>query len=307
VWDHGKEQVKDYHELYKMPDFGMSAREADAVLANVLGFTEESVLASRRAGAQEPRTAALAEGRRLMTRYNCQGCHLIEGHGQAIRSAISDPGLLPPNLAAEGARVQSDWLFDFLHDPGRVRLRPWLSVRMPTFAFSDQQANTLVGYFAAHDRAEPFASPAPAGDPQSVAAGGVVFSMLQCAKCHPAGPQAEAGASTAELAPSLLLARSRLRHGWVPSWILDPQSWVPGTRMPANFQRLPSGEYQGPPFAQALQAPMFSSQRAALLRQFGSEEAMIAFLGDPEKVTTALRDYVWTLDRGERGRAAAAP
>ena len=306
VWDHGKEEVKDYHELYKMPDFGMTEREANAVLANVLGFTKESVIANRRAGAQDPSTAALADGRRLITRYNCQGCHLVEGHGQAIKTAIADPGLLPPNLAAEGARVQSDWLFDFLHDPSRVRLRPWLSVRMPTFGFTDAQANTLVEYFAAQDRADAFLSAAPAGDPKNVAVGRAVFSMLQCAKCHPAGPQAEAGTSTAELAPSLLLARERLRHGWVPTWIKDPQSFIPGTRMPANFQRLPSGEYQGPPFAQALQAPMFQAQRAALMREFGSEEEMTGFLADPDKVTAALRDYIWTLS-AERGRVETAP
>ena len=78
VWDKDKETVKDYNELLKMPNFGMSEREAEAIASNVLGFTKESVAASKRAG-NDARTAALAEGRKLITRYNCQGCHLDRG------------------------------------------------------------------------------------------------------------------------------------------------------------------------------------------------------------------------------------
>lgn len=305
VWDHGKELVKDYGELYKMPNFGMSEREANAVLTDVLGFTKESVVSARRA-AQRPSDAQLADGRRLVTRYNCQGCHLIEGEGHAIKTSITDPGLLPPNLAAEGSRVQSGWLFSFLHDPSRVRLRPWLTVRMPTFGFTDEQLNTLVAYFAARDRTEPFLSEPASGSSRDVAVGQVVFGMLQCAKCHPAGAEAakSAGGSAGDLAPSLLLAHDRLRHDWVPLWIRDPQSFIPGTRMPSFFPSDGKGHYQSPLSAQTLASPAFTAQRSALLQQFADEAEMDAFLRDPDKVTQALRDYVWTLSSP---RPATAP
>jgi mono/diheme cytochrome c family protein len=306
VWDEGKELVKDYGELYKMPNFGMSEREANAVLTNVLGFTKESVVTARRA-AQRPSDAQLAEGRKLVTRFNCQGCHLIEGEGQAIKTSITDPGLLPPNLAAEGSRVQSGWLFAFLHDPSRVRLRPWLTARMPTFGFTDEQLNTLVAYFAARDRTEPFLSEPQQGAAREVAVGQVVFGMLQCAKCHPAGAEAakSAGGSAGDLAPSLLLARDRLRHDWVPLWIRDPQSFIPGTRMPSFFPSDGKGHYQSPLSAQTLTSPAFTAQRSALLAQFADEAEMDAYLRDPDKVTQALRDYVWSL--GAPTRPATAP
>ncbi len=305
VWDRGKEQVKDYGELYKMPNFGLSEREANAVLANVLGFTKESVVTARRA-AQTPADAQLAGGRRLVTRFNCQGCHLIEGEGQAIKTSITDPGLLPPNLAAEGSRVQSGWLFAFLHDPARVRLRPWLTARMPTFGFTDDQLNTLVAYFAARDRAEPFRSEPAAAASREVAVGEVVFGMLQCAKCHPAGADAAkaAGGSAGDLAPSLLLAHDRLRHDWVPLWIRDPQSFIPGTRMPSFFPADGKGHYQSPLSAQTLAAPVFAAQRSALLAQFASEAEMDSYLRDSDKVTEALRDYIWSLSAP---RQALAP
>ena len=176
-------------------------------------------------GARRP----IADGRKLIIEYNCQGCHLVEGKGQAIRSAIEDVALLPPNLAAEGARVQADWLFEFLHDPSQVTLRPWLGVRMPTFGFSDQQVNTLVTYFESAEERDSFLSAPERPGRRELAVGEITFNMFQCAKCHPAGPAAAAaaGAGTAELAPSLLLADAeaapRLGAGLDPgSAELDP-------------------------------------------------------------------------------------
>jgi len=291
-FDEGKEAVKSYDELLKMPDFGMSDREARAIVSLVLGFTKESADAGRLAG-QSARSAALAQGRKLITRYNCQGCHLVEGEGQAIRTAIEDVGMLPPDLAAEGARVQSDWLFDYLHDPGRERMRPWLTVRMPTFGFGDQEVNTLVGYFAAREDRDAFLSVPERPDERELAVGRVAFNMFQCAKCHPSGPQAAVeGVSAGELAPSLLIAKERLRHDWVPYWIEDPQRWIPGTKMPANFPPAADGTYTSP-LAMAIDAPMFKDQKQRIVNHFESEEELKAHLADSDYVTRVLRDHIW--------------
>lgn len=291
-YDQGKEQVKTYEELLKMPNFEMSEREARAVVSLVLGFTKQSAEASRLAG-RSARDAAVAAGRKIITLYNCQGCHLLEGEGQAIRTAIEDVGMLPPDLAAEGARVRGAWLFDYLHDPGQVRLRPWLTVRMPTFGFSDEQVNNLVAYFAAREDRDPFLSEPQRPSKAEQAVGKVAFNMFQCAKCHPAGPQAALeGVSAGELAPSLLLARERLRHDWVPNWILDPQSWIPGTKMPANFPRSADGGYSSP-LAMAIDAPMFKDQKQQLLAHYPSIEELQSRLADAEFVSRVLRDHIW--------------
>lgn len=304
VFDKDKEAVKDYNELLKMPNFGMSEREAKAVLANVMGFTKESAIATRRAGT-DPSTKALAEGRKLITRFNCQGCHLIEGQGHAIKSLISDPAMLPPNLAAEGARVQADWLWSYLHDPSRVTMRPWLTVRMPTFGFTDEQANTVLSYFNAREKTHPFLTQPGAADARSLAVGSVVFNMFQCAKCHPAGAAAaQATGVSADLAPSLLLASGRLRHSWVPDWIKDPQKWVPGTRMPSNFPETKPGEFMSP-VAQAINSPTFAAQKQQMMRYFSSEAELNAYLADVDKVTAALRDHIWSLSGGRQPLVAA--
>jgi len=291
IYDRGKEPTKDYNDLLKMPNFGMSQREADAVLANVAGFTKESVELSKKAG-NDPRTAALAAGRNLVQRYNCQGCHLIENRGHAIKDVIQDPALLPPNLAAEGARVQSDWLFKYLHDPSRVKMRPWLGVRMPTFGFTDEQANTVIGYFTSREQRQPFLSPFPGADPRDLAVGGVVFGLFQCAKCHPAGAEAaKATGVTPDLAPSLLMAHERLRYDWVPSWVKDPQKWVPGTRMPSNFPESSPGKYDSP-VAGVIDTPTYAAQKAQMMRYFKTEAELKAYLADVDKVTAALRDHI---------------
>jgi mono/diheme cytochrome c family protein len=302
IWDEGKETVKDYNELLKMPNFGMSEREAKAVLSNVMGFTKESAIATRRA-ATDPNAAAMAEGRKLITRFNCQGCHLIEGHGRAIKTLIGDnEASLPPNLAAEGARVQGDWLWDYLHDPSRVKMRPWLNVRMPTFGFTDEQANTVIAYFESRDRQRPYLSEPAPPDARSLAVGGVVFGMLQCSRCHPAG---DVQAASADLAPSLLLAHDRLRYDWVPDWIQNPQKWVPGTRMPNFFAEVKPGELLSPVPAM-LNAPTFAAQKQQLRSYFASDEEMNAYLSDTQKVTSALRDHIWVLSGGRRPTAATA-
>ena len=157
VYDEGKDVVKNYGELLKMPNFDMSEREANAVTTTVLGFTKESVLAKRRAG-QSARSATLARGRKLITLYNCRGCHLIEGKGQAIRTSIEDVGSLPPNLAAEGARVQADWLFELSPRSRAGTSAPLVDGPNAHLRLRDDEVNTVVAYFAAREEREPFLS-----------------------------------------------------------------------------------------------------------------------------------------------------
>jgi hypothetical protein len=181
---------------------------------------------------------------------------------------------------------------------------------MPTFGFEDREINSLVGYFAARDGYQPFATPpAPPAGRQSLVVGEVAFNMLQCAKCHPAGPVGAAGGvvSAGELAPSLLLAPGRLRHDWVPAWIRDPQSFIPGTNMPSNFPKLADGTYQSP-LAQAINTPMFADEKQLLMTVFESEADLAAYLASSERVTEALRDHIWwNLSRGASAPTASAP
>lgn len=284
-----------------LPDYDLSAREAQAVLVNLLG---------RRARPPDgvPRPAAtsgsaLAAGRAILSRYGCRGCHRIEGRNEppaegpgTVRGrTVRGQSLTPPELTIEGARVRPAWLYSYLEAPGRFPLRTWLSVRMPTFHLGEAERNALVRYFAERDGQSLFVSDPPAPGEADLAVGRAAFSMLQCDRCHP-GATDPGGLDVPALAPSYRRARLRLRPGWVVDWLLDPRRWDPETIMPAHFKPEPDGRPDSSFLVGNIATPIFRAERDRLLRVFDSEEQLTAYLSDPERVASALRDFIWSLD-----------
>ncbi len=301
-----RDRARGWEERLRMPNFRLSDRELDQVVTAVLGFQQLNASASvvKELSAQE---AAIERGRRLVKDHNCQGCHVIEGVGGSYRSLVADPSLAPPIIQGEGAKVQSDWLFSFLRAPTTGQIRPWLEVHMPTFGFTDQELNDLTRYFASLDRAAyPFLIADYATSPSTWGAGKKVFELLKCAQCHPRSIEDmnRPGVDRASLAPNLQMAETRLRHGWIASWILRPDEWMPGTRMPTNFPKGDDGK-RFSPLAAMIDAPSFAKDREEFARLLGGDQRASEFLSDPEAVARALRDYVWSV--GINGGAAAAP
>lgn len=102
------------------------------------------------------------------------------------------------------------------------------------------------------------------------------------------------GVDRASLAPNLQMASTRLRHDWINDWIRRPDEWMPGTRMPTNFPKGDDGK-RSSPLAALVDAPAFAADRADFARLLGGDEATKKFLSDPDAVTKALRDYVWSV------------
>jgi mono/diheme cytochrome c family protein len=75
--------------------------------------------------------------------------YLKEDHPD--KNKYVEPGpFVPPLLVWQGERTQPDWLFQFLLDPHKVREQTVL--RMPKFNMSEEEARTLVNYFAAIEK-----------------------------------------------------------------------------------------------------------------------------------------------------------
>ncbi|HEY6065719.1 MAG TPA: hypothetical protein VIY96_06155, partial [Thermoanaerobaculia bacterium] len=142
-------------------------------------------------------------------------------------------------------------------------------------------------------------------EPGRWAAGRKVFELLRCKQCHPRNEQEmnAPGVDRASLAPNLQMASTRLRHDWISDWIKRPDEWMPGTRMPTNFPKGEDGKRTSP-IAALLDAPTFAADRAEFARLLGGDEAAKSFLSDPDQVTKALRDYVWSV--GINGGTAPA-
>ncbi|HCI44067.1 MAG TPA: hypothetical protein DE315_00830 [Candidatus Omnitrophica bacterium] len=292
VFDQGK--VKLHDEKLRMPNFEFNDEEIEAVTTALLGFVKDAPKAKI-----VPRTARdldIERGQELARVFNCQGCHLIEKDGGAIQPAVGQwlvdynnvsaneaaaviPSFSPPNLIGEGKKVQAQWLFNFLHDPSTIR--PWLKVRMPTYAFAADELNDLVKYFAALDNEESLFLEKFHGaiTPEELDAGAKLFSKdyFDCAKCHIVGAQMPGG-SPENWAPDFALARSRLKPQWIDEWLKNPQDLLPGTKMPTYFD--PAGfEASGP-------------------------EDILA--GDEHKQIRALRNYLMSLTPQPHGQTPPA-
>jgi mono/diheme cytochrome c family protein/cytochrome c551/c552 len=296
-----EQRKKIYHDKLKMPNFHLTENEAKLITSVVLGLTKERVADSKMA-ARDSRMRLVEEGRKLVSQRNCRGCHVVDGYGRAIAPMIADTNFLPPDLSPQGRRTQSPWLFNFLKDPTTTKIRPWMSVRMPTFHFTDEEANKLATYFAAEGQVPTFDTMVHQMPPdRNVAIGREIYAMLRCQQCHsvapvdPANPPVPNVADTTSLAPNLTLGRFRLRHEWIADWIRRPDEMIPGTRMPTNFPR--SAETGGftSPLAGAIDTPGFAGYKSRMLPYFASEEELRKTMGDAVALTDYLRDYVWSV------------
>src|SRR3954463_2067926 len=217
----------------RMPQFDFTDDEALALLTFLKGQIGETPPPSYRTGQTEVQ-AAVYKGERLVFWNGCRNCHVVEKRGGRIRDLYDDETMTfaPPMLTGEGAKVQPEWLFGFLKAP--FPLRPWLSVRMPTFHFTDADATDVVHYFAAaSNKSFPYlTAEAPQLSASREKEAEALFKELQCINCHVIG-QLRPGQDPGSAAPNLLMAKSRLRPDWIPAWLKNPQALMEGTRMPS--------------------------------------------------------------------------
>jgi hypothetical protein len=151
----------------------------------------------------------------------------------------------PPQLLTEGARVDPAWLMRFLRNPAlsatdtnRNGVRPYLKARMPTFNFSDNELRKLVRFFQAlANQPLPYTPQTlEALSPKETEMARSLFTSVgaPCLKCHATG---DANHDKTATAPNFLMAKERLKPGWMERWIVDPQAVSPGTSMPSKLFR----------------------------------------------------------------------
>ncbi len=227
-WDIGIDKV--FKDLQLMPNFYMGEAEAKKITVAILGQTAEAVpLAGvKHYSAGE---ALYNDGMKVAGKYNCMGCHQIDGlRGDILRGYEEDINQGPPRLVNEGHRVQTDWLYHFL---GNVQpIRPWLKVRMPSFNLSTEDKNKIIAGFQQGAKQPTFEEP----EEHVVWEGGEkeaaqkLWNSYNCVSCHSIGFTKDT-----PLAPNLHLASKRLRPSWIKKWLTNPQAILPGTTMPSFF------------------------------------------------------------------------
>lgn len=182
----------------------------------------------------------------------------------------------PPPLIQEGSKVQTNWLYQFLLEPGKIRYTTVL--RMPRFNMSKEEARVLANYFAAVDGVEfPYEETKPV-NPEYLASREAMLAhagMLGsgetyleeswrtlngplCVKCHSVGTRKFKVSDPAKdiQGPNLNVVQQRLRSDWLSLWLYKPTWITPYTSMPVNFPKNNTTQFpdlfQGDPDAQVL-------------------------------------------------------
>jgi mono/diheme cytochrome c family protein len=154
IWD--REKIKRPYDKLKMPNFYFTENESKALTTFLLSRIPPRVSGSLVVDYETELNGPVAKGRTLTRELNCVACHQIEDNAPTIQQHFrrkTSSGLVfdvtnaPPLLWGEGAKVQHHWFHGFLQNV--IPLRPWLAVRMPSFYLTNEQATTLVEYFAA--------------------------------------------------------------------------------------------------------------------------------------------------------------
>ena len=207
-----------------MPAFRMGKSDLDDVTTALLSMSgppipnsaEAPVVAERRHAEFHPDGPA----GQLYQRYKCYVCHSFKGYG----------GTLAPDLSYEGSRSKREWLIQFLQNP--PTLRPTLTVRMPRFNMSEQDATVLAEYLSANLR-NPEVNPAAVDEgrfTQPMAEHGkqLFESKYQCQSCH------TIGSSGGYVGPSLNNVGNWMTAAWIEAWLRNPQALVPGAIEPRH-------------------------------------------------------------------------
>jgi mono/diheme cytochrome c family protein len=250
--------------LDKMPNFGLAPDEIDALVVLLKGLNGNRLPAEYRRTLNDTEQV-VEKGRRIIDKYNCRGCHHVEGEGGVIQKYLDATAQYPPPLEKGdyhvGERIQGSWLFSFLKEPTPVR--KWLKVRMPTFMFTDQQVRDITAYFEAMAPQENQydAGVHKAKDKEKVDTGIKMVNYMECGNCH------DEGAKGIEFK----IAAERLRHRWISKWLKDTQRLIPWTKMPNHWPRNEQGEY-------------LIQNKFAKLKQVEG--------GDVEKQVSDIRDFI---------------
>jgi mono/diheme cytochrome c family protein len=242
-WDWLKRKLQDPRAYatpqskLKMPPVNLALDEIDALIASTLAF-DRPVLPARYAQPASAPQRAVRTMRWMVAHLNCNGCHRLNARDAHLASFFERKNLVPPTLDGVGARLQGQYLYQFLLEPKPIR--PWLKLRMPVFGFADADARRLVEGFAAAEQVDnPYTYVASTvAATESFQRGIRRFRHYKCVQCHPTSIDQglPPDVDPEDLSINLMLSKSRLRPQWLKDFMARPKQIAGAqTRMPTVF------------------------------------------------------------------------
>ncbi len=191
-------------------------------------------------------------------RFNCLGCHSRDGQGgerlgiQVAHYLAEDQALnaykgtlTPPDLSAVGDKLRPEYLAETVKGVA-PNARPWLSVRMPQFAYGPEEAEAMINYLREHDGSTIQATEAlqrPESVESSIEELGAKLLGREgfgCVSCHVLDGKTPPGGEAETMGPDLSLTHRRMNKRYFERWIADPQRIIPGTPMPQFLEAVES-------------------------------------------------------------------
>ncbi|MFT5523955.1 MAG: mono/diheme cytochrome c family protein [Pirellulaceae bacterium] len=198
--------------------------------------------------ATSPQDAAGRVQQTLLT-FNCVACHQYDKLGgiEEVRNPfflttqkeMGDEGRVPPPLHGVGAKLTQNYLRDIMNNGAKDR--PYMLTKMPKFGGNN------VGHIVAdlETLAPPLKAPPETSqefkliDRRVKGIGrdlvGNSIGKLGCVKCHNFNGIKGTGVQSIDMATMT----NRLKPEWFHQYLLNPQAFRPGTRMPAAW---PNGQ-----------------------------------------------------------------
>lgn len=187
--------------------------------------------------------AAAHSTQQTMLTFNCYACHARGTIGGVNESTnhlfvgsipeMGDEGRVPPALDGVGDKLNEGWLKHILNQG--TKDRPYMATRMPKFG--ESQTGSLVADLALLDVQPATAAVAFEEPEHRIKADARLMigdQALSCIKCHTFDKFAATGIQSLDMTTMT----RRLRRDWFHRYLLDPQKYRPGTRMPSAW---PSG------------------------------------------------------------------
>ena len=210
-----------------LPHFGLSARQRDVLRTAVRAPAGNPI--------GEKETIA-----RTMTAFNCYACHQRDKIGgvEQTRNALfqgaipemGDEGRIPPHLDGVGDKLQAQWLKQLLSSGANDR--PYMHTRMPNFGAGN--VGHLTRAFVSLDENTSVEIPEIDLPPHRIKSTGrfiIGDKALSCIKCHNFGPHKATGIQSIDLQTMT----RHLRQDWFHRYMINPQLYRRGTRMPSAW------------------------------------------------------------------------
>ena len=215
-----------------VPHFALNSVQRDDLAA--------AMLASRGANSTLNVADAKSQINQIMLTMNCYACHArgsIGGVSEPMTHVfvgsipeMGDEGRIPPALDGAGDKLNESWLKTILKEGAKDR--PYMKTRMPKFG--DPAADALAPRLIASDLQETIPAIVMPEVEHRIKADARLMvgdQALSCIKCH----TFEKFAATGIQSLDMTTMTRRLRHDWFHRYLLDPQKYRPGTRMPAAW------------------------------------------------------------------------